>query len=240
MPQLPATPPPLSDVAREAVQHALVTHASRPGALLPILHAIQDAIGWVPPQAVPLIATALNQSRAEIHGVISFYHHFRSTPPGQTVVQVCRAESCQARGGEALEAHARSLLGTGWHGTSADGAVTLEPVFCLGLCACGPAALVDGKVVIGGRDKMVHCLNAATGKALWTFRTNARVESSPAIAGGKVYVGSNDGRFYVLDLAKGTKLWEFNAGGAMSASPAIASGRVVIGDQNGKLYCFGG
>ncbi len=102
------------------------------------------------------------------------------------------------------------------------------------------AALVEGKVVIGGRDKMVHCLNAATGKALWTFRTNARVESSPAIASGKVYVGSNDGRFYVLDLAKGTKLWEFNAGGALSASPAIASGRVVIGDQNGKLYCFGG
>ena len=102
------------------------------------------------------------------------------------------------------------------------------------------AALVDGRVIIGGRDKMVHCLNAATGKAIWTFRTNARVESSPAIAGGKVYVGSNDGRFYVLDLAKGTKLWEFNAGGALSASPAIASGRIVIGDQNGKLYCFGG
>ncbi len=102
------------------------------------------------------------------------------------------------------------------------------------------AALVDGRIVIGGRDKMVHCLNAANGKAFWTFRTNARVESSPAIAGGKVYVGSNDGRFYVLDLAKGTKLWEFNAGGALSASPAIAGGRVVIGDQNGKLYCFGG
>lgn len=101
------------------------------------------------------------------------------------------------------------------------------------------AALIGNKVVIGGRDKMVHCLNAATGKAFWTFRTNARVESSPAIASGKVYVGSNDGRFYVLDLLKGTKLWEFNAGGALSASPAIASGRIVIGDQNGKLYCFG-
>jgi outer membrane protein assembly factor BamB len=101
------------------------------------------------------------------------------------------------------------------------------------------AALSDGRVVIGGRDKMVHCLNAATGKAFWTFTTRARVESSPAIAGGKVYVGSNDGRFYVLDLMKGAKLWEFNAGGALSASPAIAGGRVVIGDQNGKLYCFG-
>jgi eukaryotic-like serine/threonine-protein kinase len=101
------------------------------------------------------------------------------------------------------------------------------------------AAFIEGKVILGGRDKMVHCLNAATGKAIWTFRTNARVESSPAVAGGRVYVGSNDGRFYVLDLLKGTKLWEFNAGGAVSASPAIAAGRIVIGDQNGKLYCFG-
>lgn len=101
------------------------------------------------------------------------------------------------------------------------------------------AAFSEGKVVLGGRDKMVHCLNAATGKAIWTFRTNARVESSPAIVGNKVYIGSNDGRFYVLDLAKGTKLWEFNAGGAVSASPAVASGKIVVGDQNGKLYCFG-
>ncbi|MFN0087329.1 MAG: PQQ-binding-like beta-propeller repeat protein [Blastocatellia bacterium] len=101
------------------------------------------------------------------------------------------------------------------------------------------AAFIDGKVILGGRDKMVHCLNAATGKAIWTFRTNARVESSPAISAGRVYVGSNDGRFYVLDLLKGTKLWEFNAGAAVSASPAIASGRVVIGSQDGKLYCFG-
>jgi len=100
-------------------------------------------------------------------------------------------------------------------------------------------AFDQGKLVLGGRDKLAHCLNAATGKAVWTFTTRARVESSPAIAGGRVYIGSNDGRFYVLDLAKGTKLWEFNAGGAVSASPAIANGRIVIGDQNGKLYCFG-
>jgi outer membrane protein assembly factor BamB len=100
-------------------------------------------------------------------------------------------------------------------------------------------AVAEGRIVLGGRDKMVHCLSAATGKAIWTFMTRARVESSPAIAGGRVYVGSNDGRFYLLDLAKGTKLWEFNAGGAVSASPAIAAGRVVIGDHNGKLYCFG-
>ena len=107
MPQATLTPSLLNNTASAAIARALAEHASRPGALLPILHAIQDAIGWVPPEAVPLIATALNQSRAEIHGVISFYHHFRSTPPGRTVVQVCRAESCQARGGAALEALGR-------------------------------------------------------------------------------------------------------------------------------------
>jgi len=101
------------------------------------------------------------------------------------------------------------------------------------------AAVSNGRVVLGGRDKMVHCLNASTGKAIWTFTTRARVESSPAIAGNRVYVGSNDGRFYVLDLANGAKLWEFNAGAPLSASPAIASGRIVIGSQDGQLYCFG-
>jgi outer membrane protein assembly factor BamB len=101
------------------------------------------------------------------------------------------------------------------------------------------AALVDGKLVLGGRDKLVHCLDVETGSALWTFRTNARVESSPAVAGGRVYVGSNDGRLYVLDLASGEKLWEFNAGAPLSASPAIASGRLVIGSQDGRVYCFG-
>jgi eukaryotic-like serine/threonine-protein kinase len=100
-------------------------------------------------------------------------------------------------------------------------------------------AVIDGKVILGGRDKVVHCLNAANGKELWSFRTNARVESSPAVAGGRVYIGSNDGRFYVLDLNTGAKVWEFNAGAAVSASPAIAGGRVVIGAQDGKLYCFG-
>ncbi|PYV41257.1 MAG: serine/threonine protein kinase [Acidobacteria bacterium] len=101
------------------------------------------------------------------------------------------------------------------------------------------AAVVDGKLIVGGRDKGVHCLNAKTGKVLWTFLTKARVESSPAVASGRVYVGSNDGRFYVLDLNKGTKLWEFLAGAPLSASPAIAAGRVVIGSQDGRLYCFG-
>ena len=101
------------------------------------------------------------------------------------------------------------------------------------------AAVANGRVVVGGRDKMVHCLSAGTGERVWTFTTRARVESSPAIAGGRVYVGSNDGRLYVLDLSSGRKLWEFNAGAPLSASPAVAWGRVVIGSQDGRLYCFG-
>jgi len=101
------------------------------------------------------------------------------------------------------------------------------------------AAVAGDRIVVGGRDKMVHCLNAKTGKAIWTFATSARVDSSPAIAGDRVYVGSNDGRFYVLDLATGKKLWAFDTGSPLSASPAIAAGRVVIGSQDGRLYCFG-
>ena len=100
-------------------------------------------------------------------------------------------------------------------------------------------AVAGGRVVLGGRDKMVHAINALTGKAIWTFTTRARVESSPVIAGERVYIGSNDGRLYVLNLATGAKLWEFNAGGAISASPALAAGRLVIGDQQGRIYCFG-
>lgn len=101
------------------------------------------------------------------------------------------------------------------------------------------AAVANGTVVLGGRDKMVHALDAATGKARWTFATNARVESSAVVAGGRVYIGSNDGRLYVFDLAKGSKLFEFNAGGPLSASPAVSGGRLVIGSQDGTLYCLG-
>src|SRR5258705_182304 len=100
------------------------------------------------------------------------------------------------------------------------------------------AAVTRNRIVVGGRDKMVHGLNG-TGKASWTFTTKARVESSPAIAGGRVFVGSNDGRFYVLNLNTVAKLWEFNAGAPLSASPAIGRGRIVIGSQDGRLYCFG-
>ena len=113
------------------------------GALLPVLHAVQDHLGWVPPRTVPLIAFELNLSRAEVHGVLSFYHFFRQTKPGRQVIYLCRAEACQAVGAAALEAHAKRQLGIDFHGTSSDGRYTLEPVYCLGNCACGPSLLID-------------------------------------------------------------------------------------------------
>lgn len=121
--------------------------SSLEGATLPILHALQDAFGCVLDAAVPLVADVLNLSRAEIHGCVTFYHDFRRAPPGRHVVKLCRAEACQACGGDEVHAQVKRHLGVDWHGTTADGQVTLEPVFCLGLCACGPAALVDGEPV---------------------------------------------------------------------------------------------
>jgi len=116
-----------------------------PGGLLPILHAIQDEIGHVPDDAVPVIAKALNLSRAEVHGVVSFYHHFRSERPGRHVLQMCRAEACQSMGAEKLAAQARERLGIDFHETTPDGNLTLEPVYCLGNCACSPAVMLDGE-----------------------------------------------------------------------------------------------
>jgi formate dehydrogenase subunit gamma len=117
------------------------------GALLPLLHAVQATLGCVPDTAVPIVARALNLSRAEVHGVVTFYHDFRRTPAGAHVVRLCRAEACQARGGAAIEAAAAERLGVAMGATRADGQVTLEPVYCLGLCATGPNALVDGRPV---------------------------------------------------------------------------------------------
>jgi NADH:ubiquinone oxidoreductase subunit E len=129
------------------VHRLVAAHGQQPGALLPLLHAVQDALGHVPDAAVPAIAEGLNLSRAEVHGVITYYHHFRREPAGRHVLQVCRAESCQAMGADALWAHACARLGVGEAagegGTSADGAVTLEPVYCLGLCAMSPAVALD-------------------------------------------------------------------------------------------------
>ncbi len=129
------------------VQDILTAHAGLEGPLLPILHAVQAEFGHVPQDVLPMIAKSLNLSRAEVHGVVSFYHDFREEPAGKHVVKLCRAEACQAMGADRVAAHAQAVLGVDWHGTTADGAVTLEPIFCLGLCACAPAAMVDGKIV---------------------------------------------------------------------------------------------
>ena len=137
----------MSQDSTAQVAEIVTAHQHREGALLPILHDIQAAFGHVPQAALPQIAKALNISKAEVHGVMSFYHDFREAPAGAHVVKLCRAEACQSVGADRVAAHARARLGVDWHGTTADGKVTLEPVFCLGLCACGPAAMVDGKLM---------------------------------------------------------------------------------------------
>lgn len=141
---------PIWDADRAAARIEAMRH--EPGALLPILHALNEEFGYIDEAAVALIARALNLSRAEVHGVVSFYHDFREAPPGAHVLKLCRAEACQSMGADALAVDARARLGIGWGETTADGRFTLEPVFCLGLCACAPAAMLDGKV-IGALDR---------------------------------------------------------------------------------------
>jgi len=136
-----------ADVAEHIEQHK-----TRPGPLLPILHAIQNDLGYIPERAIPTIAKHLNLSRAEVHGVVSFYHHFTMVPRGRHIVEVCCAESCQAVGGRSLEALAKETLGLNWHETSRDGQITLEPVYCLGNCACSPSVRV-GKQILGRVDE---------------------------------------------------------------------------------------
>lgn len=135
-----------TDVAARAIG-IIDQFKGKEGPLLPILHELQGEFGYVPQETLPLIAHALNISRAEVHGVFSFYHDYRDHPAGRHVLKLCRAEACQSMGGDALADRARQLLGIDWHGTTADGAVTLEPVYCLGLCACAPAAMLDGEVI---------------------------------------------------------------------------------------------
>ncbi len=163
----PRRQPDLPAPMREAVMQAVAANRDKPGALLPILHAVQDALGYVPPESLPLIAHELNLTRAEVYGVVTFYHHFRSTPPGRRVVQVCRAEACQALGARALEAHAKRTLGIDFHETTSDGAITLEPVYCLGNCGCGPSVLVGddelhARVTPAAFDELVRTARAAT------------------------------------------------------------------------------
>lgn len=141
-----------------AMQHASTDIASRTaavvdelkgleGPLLPILHGLQEQFGYVPGESLPVIAEALNISNAEVHGVVSFYHDYRRHPAGRHVLKICRAEACQSMGGDAIAARIQQLLGIGFHETAKDGSVTLEPVYCLGLCACAPSAMLDGEMI---------------------------------------------------------------------------------------------
>lgn len=133
----------LSPEQRAAVRKATDALRAAPGPLLPVLHAVQNELGYIPEGAIALIAHDLNLTRADVHGVTSFYHFFRRHPPGRHIVYICRAEACQARGARALEAHAKQSLGIDFHETTSDGAITLESVYCLGNCGCGPSVLVD-------------------------------------------------------------------------------------------------
>jgi formate dehydrogenase subunit gamma len=134
--------------------------ASEPGALLPMLHALQETFGYIPEPAEPMIAEALNISRAEVHGVVTFYHDFRHEPAGRHVLKLCQAEACQATGCDALAARAEEKLGIKMGETSRDGRVTLEPVYCLGLCSVSPSAMIDGRIVARLDDKKLDALLA--------------------------------------------------------------------------------
>ena len=136
----------LSAVELEKIKSHIVAHQGMPGGLMPLMHAIQDDIGYVPEESYPFISKALALSVAEVHGFVTFYHHFRTHPVGEHVLQVCRAESCQAMGSGKLEAEIKAKLGIDYHETTADGKVTLLPVYCLGNCACSPAVMMDEDV----------------------------------------------------------------------------------------------
>ena len=140
---MPASNPAPSEAE---IRDVIAPYAALEGPLLPMLHALMDAFGHIPEAAYPVLAAQLNISRAEVHGVVSFYHDFRDAPAGRHVLKICRAEACQAMGGDAVAEAALARLGLDWHGTTPDGRITVEPVYCLGLCACAPAAMLDGRV----------------------------------------------------------------------------------------------
>lgn len=159
----------LSDHQQETVQNAILEHQSKQfnqGGLLPILHAIQDQLGFIPTDATAYIAKALNLSRAEVHGVITFYHHFRQEQPAKTIVQVCRAEACQSMGGEALWQHACQRASS----NSSDSAITLEPVYCLGLCSTAPAMSVN--------ERSYARVNAARFDQLLAYHQDAQTSNT--------------------------------------------------------------
>ena len=146
------------DAARGA--EIIAEHTRLEGATLVILHALQEAFGYVPEPAIPMVASALNLSRAEVHGVFTFYHDFRKQPAGRHVLKLCRAEACQAAGGNAIAARAEAKLGVKIGSTTADDRVTLEPIYCLGLCSTAPSAMLDGRIVGRLDEKRIDTLIA--------------------------------------------------------------------------------
>ncbi|WP_460274080.1 formate dehydrogenase subunit gamma [Celeribacter sp. ULVN23_4] len=144
------------------IAEIISAHVSHEGPLLPILHALQDAFGVIPAAAHAPICKALSITSAELKGVISFYHDFREKPAGKHVLKICRAEACQSMGGVALAERLLDKLGLEWHGTTPDGKLTVEPVYCLGLCACAPAAMVDDKLIARADEARVEKALAAT------------------------------------------------------------------------------
>jgi len=159
-----AAPKPINQAQKDEILAIVARHKHQPGPLIEILHDVQRSLGFVPADAVPLIAGELNLSRAEVHGVVTFYHHFRSAPHGRRTLRLCRAEACQSMNGRALEQHAKNRLGIGFGETTADGGVTLEAVYCLGLCACSPAAMIDeevhGRVTPARLDELLSAVGA--------------------------------------------------------------------------------
>lgn len=149
---------------KEIVESVVASHSGQLGALLPVLHSIQEKLGHVPPQAVQMVAGAMNLSRAEVNGVMSFYHDFRSEPAGEHIIHLCRAEACQAMGARELEQHACKRLGINYGETTADGLITLEPVYCLGNCACSPSLRINddlhARVSIEKFDELIEQLEA--------------------------------------------------------------------------------
>lgn len=165
VPLRPNSPPvpPLDPDRAERLAEIIARHAGQEGPLLPILHDVQAEWGMIPEAAEPAIAGALGLSRAEVHGVVSFYHDFRKAPTGRHVLRICRAEACQAMGADALAGRVQAALGLDWHETTPDGRLTLEPVFCLGLCACAPAAQMGERLV--GRATPERLVALAEGAA---------------------------------------------------------------------------
>jgi len=149
---------------KEIVESAIESHRGKIGALLPVLHSIQDKLGHIPPESIPMIGRAMNLSRAEVHGVMSFYHDFRNEPAGEHILHLCRAEACQAMGSRELEDHVKERLGIDYGETTSDGLFTLEPVYCLGNCACSPSLRVNddlhARVTAEKFDELIEVMEA--------------------------------------------------------------------------------